>query len=226
MAAVRNENWPALRVRPSGIYWVGDTISILFSGGLLCLGWGGCGPQEQHLVQETVGAVGVRGHNTSEHPFTSLRRPESEVLFQGQTQACLSQTCPAVQHFQMLKTKELFHPLLHFSHVAPSFSSLFCKANENFHKFKARNFHTWIMMWRLWYWLKKNMRASSSGLVQVSVPVWRLCPWCWSQRSPGGVGRPPDSVYLFFPSVSQNKRRNTLLAFTLIFNSNPEFIHM
>lgn len=143
MAAVRNENWPALRVRPSGIYWVGDTISILFSGGLLCLGWGGCGPQEQHLVQETVGAVGVRGHNTSEHPFTSSRRPESEVLFQGQTQACLSQTCPAVQHFQMLKTKELFHPLLHFSHVAPSFSSLFCKANENFHKFKARNFHTW-----------------------------------------------------------------------------------
>lgn len=28
------------------------------------------------------GAAGVRGHNTKVHPFTSLCRPESEVLFQ------------------------------------------------------------------------------------------------------------------------------------------------
>lgn len=64
---------------------VKDTISILFNGGLLCLGCCGHSPQEQHLVQETRGGIGVRGHNTSKHPFTSYWRTEGGGLLQRKT---------------------------------------------------------------------------------------------------------------------------------------------
>lgn len=160
---------------------MGDTISILFSGGLLCLSWEGCGPQEQHLVQETGGQSGsevTTPANIHLHPRGGLR-----VRYCSRGNTGLFKCVFLNQTFYIL-TKEIVTfstfsgPKIH----AHSLISLCCKINVEFVISTLELVD--ICIWRWWCWLKKKQRKSNSSLCKVSVPVWWPCPWCWSQHRP------------------------------------------
>ena len=198
------EKGAAPGVKPSGIYWVGDTISILFSGGLLCLGWEGCGPQEQHLVQETGGQPGS-GVTTPVNIHLHLRGGlRVKYCSRGNT-GLFKWHCFFVSWTFQNLTREM-----------RTFVALFRLLSKLIQNFDLRSsIYFYMFMMRLtektWGW--------------AALDFWR-----WAYLSAGSVhgadlyllfltGYQTNS--LFFTVLSNSKRSNKLVDIILIFASNP-----
>lgn len=132
------------------------TISILFSGGLLCLGWEGLGPQEPHLVQETGGGRGQRSQHRCTFIYVHVEAWEWTIV--------PGEAFPHFRQWYILhgyKNSKSHHIWL---------------MNEHFHYITDLHVSAPQVEKSC---VCSHVCAAARGLLTVSSPVSGLCPWSW-----------------------------------------------